>query len=177
MHKKHIQYTLLSKLMTGLSLVLFLVVAINCCKLPVRYGLNEDSTNLKKENKAETKTLKDLVNLIINYLPILAKDNMLFATDNQGRNIIHHAVLSNHIDILKILLENSISDNYHAIFCLLNAKDHDGYTPLQLATKNGKVEAVKLLSKDVRVDVNKKTKYGASPLCIASYLGHVAVVR
>lgn len=58
----------------------------------------------------------------------------------------------------------------------VNAKDHDGDTPLLVATKCGKVQAVERLLKETTVDVNYVNNAGETPLIAACGANHANVV-
>ena len=52
-----------------------------------------------------------------------------------------------------------------------------GVTPLFLAAQRGRVELVRLLMSDPRLDVNESEENGFTPLYIAANEGHLEVVR
>ena len=71
---------------------------------------------------------------------------------------------------INLYLENRIVDP--------NKANESGWTALQLASRAGHVEIVRLLLKDGRADPNKASDFkGETPLFLASRAGHVEIVR
>ena len=59
----------------------------------------------------------------------------------------------------------------------INARDHNGMTPLLWATEYGYESIVQLLIGRGDVDINAKADYGQTPLSWAAVNGYEAVVR
>jgi hypothetical protein len=77
------------------------------------------------------------------------------------------AAYQGNLDVLKTLFEKGAD---------VNAKDHDGYTPLMMAAINGQYDVVKLLI-DYGVDINAKQKDGKTALSFASAKGFGGIVN
>lgn len=71
------------------------------------------------------------------------------------------------VETIKLLLKKGAD---------LNAKDNDGWHPLQLAAKRGDVEIVRLLLEN-GAKVNATNDYGATALESAAYRGYVDIVK
>ena len=50
-------------------------------------------------------------------------------------------------------------------------------TPFYIACNYGRIDIVKLLLNDIRVDISKATKYGYTPFYIACEKGHIEIVK
>lgn len=85
---------------------------------------------------------------------------------------LHAAAERGHVDVVKILLQY-----YPHIF--LHDKDELGRTILHVAAWSGQEELVRMLKRDheQKVQVNAKAKGDVTPLHLASYAGHGAVVE
>ena len=55
--------------------------------------------------------------------------------------------------------------------------DKDGWTPLRVASVNGRTDVVKVLASLPGIDINKPNNDGYTPLCAASYRCHTDVVK
>lgn len=87
------------------------------------------------------------------------------AQDNTGRTPLHAAVAADAIGVFQILLRNRSTN--------LNARMHDGTTPLILAARlaiEGMVE--KLIESDA--DLNAADEYGRFIVCMFVCLGQIA---
>src|SRR3990172_1434828 len=59
----------------------------------------------------------------------------------------------------------------------MNDKDDCGNTPLHVAARDGKIDAIRVLVKDCQADVNAKDNYGDTQLHWAARYGQVDVIR
>jgi hypothetical protein len=84
-----------------------------------------------------------------------------------GSTPLHLAVLKEHADIAKLLLEHGAD---------VNAKDKYGGTPLHRAVLTEDADVVTLLLEH-GADVNAKDKYGGTPLHLAAAKGHADIAR
>lgn len=74
--------------------------------------------------------------------------------DSLGRNMIHHAAMMGHLNVLKMLKTSTRGLNW-------NAQDAwDFWTPLMHAAREGHFNIVKCLIETIRVDSNIKDKQG-----------------
>lgn len=82
--------------------------------------------------------------------------------------LLNDAVMSVEEMGLRVLLE-----------CGINPETRDGehQTPLSVASRHNRLEAVRLLMDDTRVDVNSIDRTGRTALSLAAGYGHVSVVR
>ncbi|GAB1317667.1 hypothetical protein MFIFM68171_07877 [Madurella fahalii] len=89
--------------------------------------------------------------------------------DENGRNLLSHAVRAGHKTMVRLLLETGWVD--------IDSKGNNGQTPLSLAAGRGHEAIVQLLLETVRVDINSKDNNGQTPLSWAAREGYEAVVR
>lgn len=82
--------------------------------------------------------------------------------------LLNDAVLSVEEPGLRVLIECGIDPE---------TRDGEQQTPLCVASKNNRLEAVRLLMDDQRVDVNSTDRSGRTPLSLAAGDGHVQIVR
>ena len=82
--------------------------------------------------------------------------------------LLNDAVMSVEPLGLRVLLECGINPE---------TRDGEGQTPLSVAARHNRLEAVKLLMDDIRVDVNSTDHTGRTALSLAAGYGHVSVVR
>ena len=69
----------------------------------------------------------------------LEKGTNINAKDDDGRTALMLALIFEHLEIAKCLVENSFAG------ADVNASDEDGYTPLMYASKNGHLNIVRYL--------------------------------
>eukprot|EP00052_Salpingoeca_macrocollata_P031466 m.322761 g.322761 ORF g.322761 m.322761 type:complete len:977 (-) comp27571_c0_seq1:101-3031(-) len=93
----------------------------------------------------------------------------LDASDDQEMTVMHHAIHTHHLEVLKKLAARSEVD--------VNARDQSGQTPLFHAVAEQSVEAVRILLANERTDVNIESNDWISPLRKAAGLCHVDIVR
>ncbi|KAG5743576.1 hypothetical protein H9Q70_013714 [Fusarium xylarioides] len=119
-------------------------------------------------------------------------DISIFGEDDQ-RTALHHAAEQGHLDILKRLLdytltvsrETGLDTNVHQestsrLQSMLNAQDCAGFTPFHLAAKNGHVEVTKDLwerASDKEDPVTTQDTHGNYPIDLATIEGHIQVVK
>lgn len=87
--------------------------------------------------------------------------------DYYGATLLHYAVDSKNMDIIKFLIKTGAD---------LNAKDRYGQPPLHWAAQKGKAEICKILI-DHGADVNAKDNYGETPLAIAEQNNKTEVIE
>jgi ankyrin repeat protein len=87
-------------------------------------------------------------------------------TDIRGRHLAHLAAAEGHEALLREVLESSA----------LADGDDEGLSPLHLAARYGRIDAVRLLL-EREIDPNSEDHFGWSPLHLACQYGHREVVR
>ena len=87
---------------------------------------------------------------------------------NHGKNCLHIAALSGHINLCKTLVHKHHFDIHMA--------DNDGWTVLHYSAKNGSYELFKYFC-DMGTDTNIKTHRGRNCLDIAADSGHLSLCR
>jgi ankyrin repeat protein len=114
------------------------------------------------ENKIFKKITTEVVQLIrSNNIEKLKQTILSFNTiDKDKRNLLHHAILSNNIEIVNWLIENNID---------INCKDKNGWTPLHFAIQNHNIELVNILLKNNSIIIDNPDNYGNTPLWRAVY--------
>ena len=85
-----------------------------------------------------------------------------------NRALLNDAVISVEQMGLRVLLECGIDPE---------TRDAEGQTPLCVAARHNRLEAVKLLMEDTRVDVNSRDHMRCTALSLAARYGHVSVAR
>ncbi|MFP8894492.1 ankyrin repeat domain-containing protein [Chryseobacterium sp. EZn1] len=75
-------------------------------------------------------------------------------------NLLHEAIASEAIDIVKFLLSCQIDINH----C-----DKEGKTPLHFSTAHNDFESTELLLGNELIEINKNDKYGNNPLWVAVF--------
>lgn len=85
-----------------------------------------------------------------------------------GGALLNDAVLAVEEPGLRVLLECGIDPE---------TRDGEQQTPLCVASKHNRLEAVKILIDDGRVDVNSTDRSGRTPLSLAAGDGHVQIVK
>jgi ankyrin repeat protein len=98
--------------------------------------------------------------------PIL-ENGIYFGTDQYAYASPCKTIDGNHLQIIKLLVENGID---------INGSNIGDYTPLYAVANFGHFEITKLLV-DNGADVNKSNGYGQSPLYIATRNGHLEIVK
>jgi ankyrin repeat protein len=88
------------------------------------------------------------------------------AVDENGNSVLH--VCKN-----PLVMQSIIQDVRH----LLNSHNKDGDTPLILACRQGRIEAVRALISDLGCDLNKTDFRGESPLNFAGAASHPSIVK
>lgn len=88
--------------------------------------------------------------------------------NNLEYTLVHFAVASKQIDVLRLVLEEKID---------VNAVDKNNVTAVMLSAITDFPEAIDLLAREYKADVNIKGKSNSSPLYIAAQLGKTNVVR
>lgn len=89
-------------------------------------------------------------------------------SDQYGLTALHAAAIKANKDVILLLLRKMRVD--------LEMRDRDGHAPLHLAVESGSLETVELLI-DSGVDVNAKSKSGATPLDMAQAMGYDGISR
>jgi ankyrin repeat protein len=75
--------------------------------------------------------------------------------DSLGRNMIHHAAMMGHLNVLKLLAQISVISDYW------NVKDAwDDWTPLMHAARQGYIDIVQYLVETIHVDLACVDKQG-----------------
>ena len=86
-----------------------------------------------------------------------------------GFSALHTAAVSNHHDVVKLLLARTDID--------VNLKNICGWSPLALGCVNGNTDSVKVLLGDKRVLVDCEDEQAKTPLWWAAYYNHVLIVK
>lgn len=94
------------------------------------------------------------------------KDVDIDCKDRDGRTPLHYAVWDLNTVLIGILLDAGAS------FCA----DNDGYTPMHLAVHRKNHRALHTLLRSRRVDVNARTRHGATALHLAVFHCSLAIV-
>ncbi|XP_078037848.1 uncharacterized protein LOC144470502 [Augochlora pura] len=94
---------------------------------------------------------------------------ILDARVNDGRTILHVAVISNNFDMVKYLVNERKMD--------LTVKDKFCMTALHMASSCGNLEIVKFLANEKSVDLFARGTFGMTPLHTAANSGHLDIVR
>jgi hypothetical protein len=97
----------------------------------------------------------------------LGKRADISAANNRGRNALHLAAESNHVEMVKLLLDHGASPK---------ESSDGGWTALHNAAQNGHTEAVSLLLA-ANANVNAELSNGMTPLHWAAFNGHEDIVR
>ncbi|XP_048250455.1 ankyrin repeat domain-containing protein 50-like isoform X2 [Haliotis rufescens] len=117
--------------------------------------------------------------------------------DDNGSNILHVACLGGHVDIVKYVLSQKVSDmngrgqygrtplmvaaekGHRQVFDLLvregadvSLVDDDGNNILHMACIGGHVDMVKYVLSQRVADINSRGQYGRTPLMVAAEKGH-----
>ncbi|GJM92680.1 hypothetical protein PR202_ga09171 [Eleusine coracana subsp. coracana] len=100
--------------------------------------------------------------------PLLSKRVGVRGRDQYGLTALHVAAIKGHCDVLAVLAGSGCMD--------MECEDVEGHRPLHLAVEGGHAEAVELLL-DAGVDVNARTRRGATPLQVAEVMGHDAIAQ
>lgn len=79
-------------------------------------------------------------------------------SDSLGRNMIHHAAMMGHLNVLKLLSQLSVDWNTPDFW--------DFWTPLMHASRQGHLEIVKYLVDVIHVNINCKDKHERTALDI-----------
>ena len=88
--------------------------------------------------------------------------NLVKATEWENATLLHDAVIQNHIDLAKYLLEKGAD---------INAVKTDGVTALHIAARNGNIEMIRLLLQS-GATINVVDERGWTPLDRAQKWGH-----
>jgi len=92
------------------------------------------------------------------------------ALDGYGSTLLHYACQGDSRSaVIPLLLAHPDID--------VNAKNEFGHTPFYLACIFGRPSCVREMLKDSRVKVNEPRTDGITPLWIASYYGHLDVIK
>ena len=128
-----------------------------------------EKNNIVNQHEEEwTKVFKKTPVRIIKEMAIsVCKNNFNTPFNYKKSSPLHVAVLTENLDILQYLLQNSINKN---------PKDDSEMTPLYWAACLGYSEVCKFLLEN-HVDKNCQTKDGSTPLLIATLNGHFEVCR
>ncbi|KAI9347869.1 ankyrin repeat-containing domain protein [Pilaira anomala] len=89
-------------------------------------------------------------------------------SDSLGRNMIHHAAMMGHLNVLKLL--NELNVNWDT------PDTWDLWTPLMHAARQGHLEVVKYLVETIKVNVVSKDKQGRTAMELAQLWKHDSVV-
>ncbi|XP_067650360.1 ankyrin repeat domain-containing protein 50-like [Haliotis asinina] len=117
--------------------------------------------------------------------------------DDDGDNILHHASIGGHANIVQFIVSHKLVDinsrgkdgmtplmrvayyGHKKVFYLFMREggetklvDDRGYNILHLAALSGQVEMVKIILSLTTVDINSRTHTGQTPLMTAAYEGH-----
>lgn len=85
--------------------------------------------------------------------------------DSLGRNMIHHAAMMGHLNVLKLLAQIRVISDYW------NVKDGwDNWTPLMHAARQGYKDIVQYLVETIRVDLTCTDKQGRTAKDIGIFL-------
>ncbi|XP_046557360.1 ankyrin repeat domain-containing protein 50-like [Haliotis rubra] len=141
--------------------------------------------------KAAYKGHKDVFEYLVN-----KRANVSHVDDN-GDNILHYASILGHAEIVQYILSQDLVDinsrgkyertplmraayyGHRKVFDLLVSEgglthlvDYKGNNILHLAAFDGQVEMAKYILSQNIVDINSRTRKGATPLMKAAYIGH-----
>ncbi|KAI8079515.1 ankyrin repeat-containing domain protein [Gilbertella persicaria] len=75
-------------------------------------------------------------------------------TDSLGRNMIHHAAMMGHLQVLKLLARLQVASDWNAV------DTWDYWTPLMHASRQGHDDIVKYLIHEMHVDTHIQDKHG-----------------
>ena len=93
------------------------------------------------------------------------------ATNNNGENILEHAINHNNINLLDNLL------THHEDNPIFNSQNDEGNTPLMLAAQLGRTEMVGLMINRTDISVNVVNNNSRNAFIEAAYFGHVDIMK
>ncbi|PWF94104.1 ankyrin repeat domain-containing protein [Spiroplasma poulsonii] len=131
---------------------------------------NEDKNYSTWFQAAANGEKKKIIDLIKNY-----REELINSVYKNNYTALALAVLNNHIDIVKLLIENGAEINF-GVTTWVNYVKNANSTPLILASQNGHTEIVKLLIEN-GAEINHKNQFGNTPLILASQNGHTEIVK
>ncbi|CAM8927755.1 unnamed protein product [Rhodiola kirilowii] len=140
----------------------------NCVKILLAEAANHDQRLQEKASNGESvlhaaakgQSL-DILEMITSKLP-----SLMDLIDHKGKNILHLAAESGKCNVVNYLLKHIWSKK------LVNQKDHDGNTPLHLASLHSHPHIVSALTWDKRTQVKLLNNKGHTAIDVASQNGN-----
>jgi ankyrin repeat protein len=168
----------------GRTALMLAAMAGNIPSLHVLVEQSDADVNLKSHSDGKTAAMYAVISKNSDeVLTALSKKIDISAQDNNGRNILMHAVISRNIKNVSIVMniDKSIAriaseaarDDYASI---IHSLMPDGSTPLMIAANIGDVDILEFLIKN-GADVEAKHKYSNTALLIAAMRRQSDVVR
>jgi ankyrin repeat protein len=91
--------------------------------------------------------------------------------DSDGDTAFSRACREGHVNVVSHLL------SFHEILLDFNSQNHFGRTAFYLAVANQREDVVRVLLKDKRIDIDRKSIDGSTPLWIASVKGYLNIIK
>lgn len=101
---------------------------------------------------------------------LIVRNGFDFYKMTDWKTLFLHASFSGDVETLKLILSHPGVDPSS---CL----DRDGKNAIHCACSNGKIDALKLLIGEERIDINQKNELGYTPLMLACLSGRAEVVK
>ena len=93
------------------------------------------------------------------------------AENNNGENILEHAINHNNINLLANLI------THHEDSPIFNSQNDDGDTPLILAAQLGRTQMVSIMINQTDISVNVNNRYERNAFMEAAYFGHLDIMK
>jgi len=131
-------------------------------------NVDNDQLNENFEGVAFFEAVKEGMDMIVQTLLETSNNHQLNMTDDEGFTPVMQAAWHGQDDCLQILLDHCADTSLQNV---------TGCTAAHFAAGQGNTRCLEILAKDQLVDINCQTKFGATPLILASKGGHIDCLK